>query len=240
MHTRRWWVISWGLMLTVGVKAQDVQLFSIEPTIAVEGKVKNSLDYFFQLASESRLTEERVGEEVYESGVRQVELQAGVAIDFTTDLSGTASFLYRLRTPFDGSVTTELRPTQHLTYAIRQGKYRFRQRLRADERFRQRSSDRQYEFDLRLRYRLSVDFPLEGDRLDQGEFYLNANAEFLYTPTQSDAFFYREWRGYSGLGYQFNNRYTLELGTAMEAARISRELGREYNWLLKLVWAVAI
>ena len=220
--------------------AQSVHLFSVEPTFALEGSVKKGLDFFVQFASESRLTETNLGDDHYARGVRHVELQGGLAQDFTTDLSGTASLTFRVREPFEGDITTEIRPTQQVTWATNWRKYRLRQRLRADERFRQSEPNGSYDFDLRLRYRLSLDFPLEGDRLDEKEFYLNTNAEFLYTPTGADAFFYREYRGYAGLGIQFNPRYTLELGGALESARISRELGRENNWLLKLVWAVAI
>ncbi len=220
--------------------AQSVHLFSVEPTIGLEGKMNDRLDYFFQISSESQLNQEVLEDETFENGARNMDFQAGLATDFTADLSGSASFTFRLREPFGGEITTELRPTQQVTLSTSKGKYRFRHRLRADERFIQRDPGEKHGFDLRLRYRLSLDFPLEGDRLDEQEFYLNTNAEFLYTPTEDDAFFYREYRGYLGLGYQFNSSYTLELGGSLESARISRTLGRENIWLAKVVWAVEL
>ena len=221
-------------------KAQDVHLFSVEPTISLGGTIKQGLNYFFQTASESRLTEADVKGVSFTNGVKHWEGTAGLVYDLTTDLSGTASFTFRKNTPFDGHATTELRPTQHIVHAINFGKYRIRQRLRADERFQQGRPNGKYEFYLRLSYRLALDFPLEGDRLDNREFYLNTNAEFLYTPTATDAFFYREWNAYSGLGFKLNDLYTLELGGVLKTARISRDLGRANKWLVKVIWVVSI
>ncbi len=228
------------LLIPALSKTQDVHLFSVEPTISLGGNIKHGLDYFFQTASESRLTEGDIKGVSFTDGVKHIEATAGLACDLSTELSGTASFTFRKNTPFDENITTELRPTQHLTYATSFGKYRIRQRLRADERFQQRGHNRKYKFDLRLSYRLALDFPLEGDRLDNREFYLNTNAEFLYTPTTTDAFFYREWNGYAGLGYKLNDLYTLELGGVLKTARISRDLGRVNKWLVKVVWVVSI
>jgi hypothetical protein len=237
---KHWALLCGGFCLPWWAGAQSVHLFNIEPTIGLEGKLNNRLDYFFQISSESQFNHEELEDETFENGARNMDFQVGLATDLTADLSGSANFTFRLREPFGGNITTELRPTQQVTLATSKGKYRFRHRLRADERFIQRDPGGKHEFDLRLRYRLSLDFPLQGDRLDAGEFYLNTNAEFLYTPTRDDAFFYREYRGYIGLGYQFSSRYTLELGSTIETARISRELGRENVWLTRVVLAVEI
>ena len=219
---------------------QSVHLSAIEPTIGLEGKINSRLDYFFQYTIENQFNEEQLEDAFFENGIRNMDFQAGVSTDFTTDLGGSFSFTFRFREPFGGGMTTELRPIQQLTLATQFFKYRFRQRLRADERFIQRKPGSRHEFDLRLRYRLALDFPLQGDRLDNKEYYLNTNVEFLYTPTENDAWFNRGYRGYSGLGYQFNDRYKLEIGGAFETARISRELGRENAWLVKMVWAIRI
>lgn len=227
------WVAPW-------LSAQSVQLFSFEPSVGVEGKINNRLAGFFQISSETQINREELREEEYENGIRNFDFQVGLSTDITTDLSGTASFTFRLREPFDGSMTTELRPTQQITLGRQFSKYRLRQRLRFDERFIQADPAESHRFSLRVRYRLSLDFPLEGDRLDDREFYINANTEFLYTPTDDDAFFYREYRGYTGLGYQLDERHKLELGGTFETARISRELGRENLWLLKMVWAIGL
>lgn len=228
------------LCLVSQLPAQNVHLFGMEPALGIEGKVSNRLGYFLQVSSESQLNSAELEEEVYDNGIRNVDFQVGISSNFTPDLSGAASFTFRLREPLKGEITTELRPTQQLTLSNNFSKYRFRHRLRADERFIQREKSGRHEFDLRLRYRLSLDFPLQGDRLDDREFYLNSNAEFLYTPTESDAFFYREYRLYTGAGYQIDKHVKLELGGTVESARISRDLGRENVWLLKLICAIQI
>ncbi len=218
--------------------AQSVHLLGFQPTIGVEGQLNKRWDYFFQLSGEGQFNEERVGGDVFENGTRNIDFQVGASTDLTADWNGSANFTFRLREPFAGAVTTELRTTQQVTWSKSFSKYRFRHRVRADERFVQRRVGAKYEFNLRIRYRFSLDFPLQGDRLDVKEFYLNSNAEILYTPTEDDAFFYREYRGYGAVGYLFDERYRFEMGGAYETARIDRELGRENNWQLRMVWAI--
>lgn len=99
---------------------------------------------------------------------------------FTTYESGFYSSLslglrYRNRDWFDSSRSNEIRLTQQYNYARSYNQYRLGHRLRVEQRF--------YEDETvyRARYRLNLDFPLQGLRLDNGEFYTAIGLETLYS-----------------------------------------------------------
>jgi hypothetical protein len=210
------------------------------PEFQISGGLTAKTDYYFQFEAQTYWLESTAGETRSELLVRNLNFNSGISRDLGTDWNFAASFLVRSRQPFEEKPGWELRPRVQLTHVYRRGKYRFRNRLRADNRFEQRKKGDRWEFDLRLRYRLSMDFPLQGERLDDGEFYLNSSAELALTVTQADFWFYRNPRGYSGLGYRLNDKNKLETGIEYRTENDNEAGDDEHVVFWRMVWVRSI
>lgn len=122
-------------------------------------------------------------------------------------LSGASlslGYAFRVREPFDPASNIENRLTWQYVAASRIEKYRLGHRLRAEQRFRNTGLIH------RWRYRFSLDFPLDGERLDPGEPYAKASEELLWS-IQSGAAPEVENRMGGGLGWYFGTRSKIEL-----------------------------
>jgi hypothetical protein len=229
-----------SICLALPAMTQDVQVFGFVPNIQVDGKLTNRLDYFFQTGGEIHFLERTDGQSENAAEWLTFDLAGGVSFDAGPDWNLAASLVARRRSPFSGAAGKELRPWQQATHIARFGKYRLRNRLRAEQRFVQRQDGDEFEFDLRLRYRLSLDFPLDGERLDDREFYLNTSAEWLLTPTRERAFFYHNPRGYVGLGYRFNEKNRLETGPEFRTRNAEDDGSDEHIWYWRATWVKTI
>ncbi|GAB3881071.1 DUF2490 domain-containing protein [Spirosoma agri] len=70
----------------------------------------------------------------------------------------------------------------------------------------------QWEYQNRIRYQLSVEFPLQGPTIDDGEWYLNAFDElFIGFGRNVDDNVFNQNRLSGGLGYQITDKAKLEL-----------------------------
>lgn len=228
------------VLISLSVSAQDRSFFGMVPNVQVDGKLAGKVDYFFQTGSEFFFFENRAGEKGHISEMLTLDLSGGVDFNAGTDWNFAFSLLARRRRPFTAEAGAELRPWQQATHIARFGKYRLRNRLRIEQRFVQRQDGDEFEFDLRLRYRLSLDFPLNGDRLDDGEFYLNTSAEWLVTPTRERFIFYSNPRGYAGLGYRFNKKNRLETGPELRTRNITETGSDERIWYWRMNWVKTI
>ncbi|NND05497.1 MAG: DUF2490 domain-containing protein [Saprospiraceae bacterium] len=144
-----------------------------------------------------------------ESELSQIDLLAGVSTGLGS-FQLAASLVYRLLPGRNQG--HEWRPWQQLSHAKRFGKYRLRNRFRMEERFCKRGEATNYDRKLRLRYRVSTDFPLQGERLDIYEFYLNASVEWVLGNLAKGHTGIFQWRTYVGLGYQFSQEIACEIG----------------------------
>jgi hypothetical protein len=206
-------------------------LYGLIPSVLFKKEVNDQLEATISFSSEMNAIEREFADKRVTAKVNNLNLEGALSYDADPNLNLAGGFLFRLRDPFTGT-TAELRPWQQASLLRRVGKYRLRTRLRVEERWR--GSD--LDFDLRLRYRISADVPLEGQRLDSREFYLNASTEALLTPTRDRAFYFWQGRIYLGLGYQFNDRQRLEPALDFRTQKVD-ETGRRENILfLRLIW----
>lgn len=137
-----------------------------------------------------------------------INLQAGLAYQLTTDLNLAGGYQLSIRNLDEEKTDLENRLIQQLAQTSFLGKYRLRGRLRTEQRLF-RSEPRVIH---RWRLRPSLDFPLQGDRLDPGEPYLNTQSEWLVTLSQPQPLRYLETRLYAGLGWQLKGKNRLENG----------------------------
>lgn len=101
------------------------------------------------------------------------ETQISFAYSTSTRLKLGLGYYYRLTTPFVDGYQYEHRFLQQAGLLTFLGDRRISHRFRNELRFRDSN------FQLRLRYRISYDFPLTGEKLDIGEQYLILKNELI-------------------------------------------------------------
>jgi hypothetical protein len=204
----------------------------------------NTAESFFQFAkgfelserwsadvrTELRLTHWEDGDG-FQPAWSQLYVQGGLAYDLASNWKIGATYRLARRGGLDEVPNIENRFAQQITTSQRLRKYRLRERLLLEQRvFRQATRHR-------WRFRVALDYPLNGDKLDPGEWYLNHQTELLSEPFETDAWTGREHRLYTGTGTLLPTGSRLEIG--MEA-RFPREAsnGRYgQRWVLRTNWS---
>jgi hypothetical protein len=132
-----------------------------------------------------------------------IEPQFIMTYSVSTRLKLGGGYYYRWSEPFLDGYNYEHRFLQQLGFVSFIGDRRIAHRVRLEQRIRSSS------YQNRLRYRLSYDFPLEGERLDPGENYIILKNESMtaFNAEEADA----ENRLTAGLGWYFNNQYKFEV-----------------------------
>ncbi len=116
---------------------------------------------------------------------------------------------YRFREWFDGA-SNELRLTQQFNTTNRPFVLRYGHRFRSEQRITRNLTIH------RFRYRFSVDFPLQGERLDVGESYVVGNLETLLSLSKSN-------------NPEYDQRFTLQLGWLLNE-ETKLQFGMEYRF----------
>jgi hypothetical protein len=208
---------------------EDVQLYGFLPGILVNGEL-GELKYALSSASEINVISKSLGDRSFPAEAITLDFSGVLSYDSGPNLNLAGGFLYRFRDPFSGNPTNEIRPWQQITFINRLQKFRLRNRFRMEQRWRESSSTGEFAFDIRLRYRLSVDFPLSGERLDDKEFYLNLSNAVLVMPTLDRPLFFWDYRVYAGLGYRFSDRQRLEPALEFRTRHLD-DLGNRRHFL---------
>jgi hypothetical protein len=208
---------------------EDVQLYGFLPGILVNGEL-GELKYALSSASEINTISKSLGDRTFPAEAITLDFSGVLSYDSGPNLNLAGGFLYRFVDPFSGNPTNEIRPWQQITLISRVQKFRIRNRLRMEQRWRESSSTGEFAFDVRLRYRLSADFPLSGERLDDKEFYLNFSNEVLVMPTIDRPLFFWDYRIYGGLGYRFSDRDRLEPALEFRTRHLD-DLGNRRHFL---------
>lgn len=139
-----------------------------------------------------------------------------------TKLGG--GYYYRLTTPMIDGYQYEHRFLQQIGFISFIGDRRLAHRVRLEQRIRSSS------YQNRLRYRLSYDFPLQGEQLDPGEKYLILKDEMMtaFNKDEADA----ENRVSVGMGWYFNSKQKFELGLQYRTQDIFSDSGISHLFLL--------
>lgn len=116
------------------------------------------------------------------------------------------------------------RTIQQFSWVSGFDKYRMGHRIRSDQTF---SADRKPE--LRFRYRLGVQIPLQGQQLDQGEYYLSLSDELVWSYRSPDADL--ENRIVAKLGFYINDKNKIESGIEWRAEEFFLDGIKHQAWL---------
>ena len=176
--------------------------FSLNTALSQRWKLNAGLGY------RSLLTSDLSGN--WNAKSRHIQASANVSyeVGFYGKVGGGA--MYRNNQLFDDNSENELRLNQYYSWATYRNSFRWVQRFKIDERL-QTSRTR-----FRLRYRLSLDVPLNGLELDTGEWYVLASTESLLNLSKQASAMWDQ-RITMGIGRQ----WTTNIKIQMEA---------EYRW----------
>lgn len=151
-------------------------------------------------------------------------------VDFTLNpfIAIAGGYQYR----WDGSGENSHRSIQQISFVQGRTGYRLGHRLRTDQTFLPSDSP-----EFRLRYRLVAEIPLNGQRIDPGEFYFIASNEPIFGVQGSE--FKIENRLVGSLGHNFSNKQKLEGGIDYRTDDFLDGGLRQRIWL-KVGWFVSI
>jgi hypothetical protein len=124
------------------------------------------------------------------------------------------------------------RTTQQYSAVSKYSTFRLGHRLVADQTFRP-----EQPVEYRFRYRASSDFPLQGQSVDPGEFYLKVSNEYLGSFEGPD--FDLEIRGLGALGFNLTDNNKFELGLDYRVNAFLTSPARHNFWGY-LGWFVSI
>lgn len=159
--------------------------------------------------------------------------QVGAAYAPGPDAAFGGAYRVAARSLGQGSPTWEHRFSQQVSIVQRKGKLRFRERLMAEQRL---FSNNPFQARHRWRLRGGLDYPLQGEKLDPGEAYLNHQAELVAYPFEPQPWELREQRFYTGIGWWLHNGQALEAGLENRTGKGTPSGPLEYRWILRLRW----
>ncbi len=238
-RTLSYWLFSGCLFVTFlpSLPAQENLSYGVIPTFLLSGPLGDRLQYSLSLDTEVNAIPEPGPENGRKTVWRNFDLEAALSYDLNPNLNLAAGLQYRVSAPEAPPRGAEWRPWQQLTLISRPRKFRLRHRFRLEERFVDAPGDpTAFNLRFRLRYRFSADFPLQGERLDPGEFYLNLSTELLTTASFDDGFFLWQNRNYAGLGYQFSPAHRLEAAPEWRIGKAREQDFWQNLLVLRLTW----
>ena len=171
------------------------------PELNINTSLDQQYQLNFKLISRDLFGEGRIGEFTnnnFEHILTDLSLILSRKVGFGNKLG--AGYQGRIR---DGNYSHRL--MQQYTKVVNLSALRLGHRLAMDQSF---GSDIAFRF--RMRYRLAMEFPLNGDSVNRGEHYLKLSNEYLNEIEKSD--YDLEIRVSPILGYLFSDRNKLEYG----------------------------
>jgi hypothetical protein len=214
--------------LSTQLWAQSSYQFGLLPALNVNQKL--SKNWGLNYKAESRIS----GAEGRFSEIANTDVQY-----LLTDVSVLASRKVGLNNTIAAGYLTRLeknsvshRTIQQYTLVTRYNAFRLAQRFSSDQTF-----SKEEAAELRLRYRLSFDVPLNGLVVDDREFYLKINNEYLHS--LQGGTYGLEIRVVPSLGYAFNDKNKVELGLDYRLSDFLKGPSTHTFWL-PISWYISI
>jgi len=179
------------------VQAQSNVDWIFNPEVSYSWKTSDRIGYTTKLSIFNRIKEFD-----NRAAVSFFEPQFVMNYSISTRLKIGGGYYYRWSNPFESGYRYEHRFLQQIGYITYIGDRRLAHRFRLEQRIRSSS------YQNRIRYRLSYDFPLQGERLDPGENYIILKNEIMtaFNESEADA----ENRISVGLGWFVSKKYKFE------------------------------
>ncbi|MEO9061123.1 MAG: DUF2490 domain-containing protein [Nitrosospira sp.] len=144
-------------------------------------------------------------------------------------------YIYQGTSPVREHFVTENRIFQQIVYSTDYGFGQVTHRVRFEERFIHDKAPEQKFLGTRLRYQLGLLVPLQGDEVNNGEFYFHASNEFYFITSGASGAIYNENWAYAGIGYQTAKYGRVEVGPLLQRVVINQHDIRDFN-ILQFSW----
>ncbi len=195
-----------GLIFSETLFAQENLIGYFQPKIALNYKVADNFKQNFSLGQRSYIFEN----EAIAFRVRQLDLAHFSNLRIKDNQSIAFGIQYRFRDNFEADEQNELRLTQQYNVRFNPRIARYGHRFRSEQRI---TSDLTI---YRLRYRFTLDFPLQGEQLDIGEAYIIGNLEALLSVAKSNL-------------PEYDQRFTVNIGWLLQE-KTKLQTGVEYRF----------
>lgn len=185
------------------VSQNDFSMFN-ESNISINHEASSSYKMNFSIKGRNYLYEDNG----FFIKQRQMEIGHFSTFGLSPKSSFSLGFMYRNRSWFEGS-ENELRSTLQFNTKSVLKNFRFGHRFRAEQRFYDSKTVH------RFRYRLALDLPLNGEKLNVGEPYLIGSTELLWSLAKPDS-------------PSIDNRFTKQIGWLIND-KTKLQFGLEYR-----------
>ncbi len=163
---------------TLVLSSQNKPSIRWEPGVSFTKKVNSRWAYNISLMGRQRFTNYGEGENNVKTDRWEIKGFGTYTLFGSKKLS--LGYMYRELDPFEPESGFEHRITQQFAFLARYKGLRLANKFRIEQRIRS------FDYLTRLRYAISSDFPLNGESLDPGEFYLIAGNELVYSFTSKE------------------------------------------------------
>ncbi len=159
-------------LFTYVLSAQNKPSIRWEPGFSFTKKVNSRWAYNISILGRQRFTNYGEGEKNFKTDRWEIKGFGTYTLFGSKKIS--LGYMYRGYDPFEPETGYEHRITQQFAFLAKYGGLRLANKFRIEQRIRS------FDYLTRLRYAVSTDFPLNGESLDEGEFYLIAGNELVY------------------------------------------------------------
>lgn len=196
-----------------------------EPDISLSGNIKGQWSWNTKFVARVGLGQVGAGSHPDAGRLLLAEAQAFVNRRLVGGRRITLGLLYGLEEPLDER-NTEKRIIWQYSFRTPLQSWSLAHRARIEQRFFEES------FQHRLRYRIVAERPLQGDKLDPGEFYFVAGSEFLLSSDEQFDNLRLDNRTGMGVGLLFINEHRLQFELQHRAQRLFDQRYGSRLWLL--------
>jgi hypothetical protein len=194
--------------------AQSTSEIGLLPTINLNKKLQKDWSLNFKTESRQSLIKEEFN---YDYLLTDISFAASKKIGINTSIA----MGYLIRVEQDG---VKNRISQQITFVKRYSSLKLSHRLLSDQTFKNNDNT-----EIRFRYRLSSEIPLQGNTLDLNEFFLKISNEYLNSLYQNS--YDLEIRGAVFLGYTISGLGKLELGLDYRLDSFIEGTARNRYWI---------
>lgn len=210
------------LLPALSLMAQENFTGYWQSSIALNYEVSGGYSHNFSIQNRNYI----YNNESLQLNVRQVDFVHFSNYKIEDNQSLALGILYRSRNIFDGG-TNEVRLTQQYNLQSKPYVIRYGHRLRSEQRLNQHITIH------RFRYRFSLDFPLQGEKLDVGEPYFVGNLESLLSVAKMKQPQY-DTRLTINFGWQLTNNTKLQIGSEYRLEDFNQNLEHVFFFLSTL------
>ncbi|MBU2947878.1 DUF2490 domain-containing protein [Zobellia uliginosa] len=226
MYYIKSFVIVLSFFFSITTFSQENVTGYFQPDISLNYKVSSNYSHNFKIAQRAFIYEDN-----FSYRTRQVDLSHFSTLKVGFHQSLGVGIQYRFRNTFDAPGENELRITEQYKFSHTYGNLTLGNRFRAEQRITPEKTIH------RFRYRLSLNAPLKGEKLDIGEPYFSISAEPLLSVAESRKPIYDQ-RLTSHFGYLLNRETRLEVGAEYRAEDYNKNTHHIYFLLTSLIFSL--